>query len=203
MDITGMPVTYEAPPDYAEQTLGGHRSLEGLNEHVSAARYALEVCCGLASEMEVFPEFARLQGNQAFHARGLLPLSYHIGGARGALHMLSHGLNRHSVWVLLVSCLTNAERVAVDASSHLDRLRTAAADTAASDQVQAIERWFSTIPVYCEQALAMISRAFGADYARLQEAAREFNQRATETRRDWLRTGDAGLEERTQAPDGF
>lgn len=156
----------------------GRRGLEALIRHVTTARHATEVMCGLASELQVYPQFERLSGIQPFHSRGLVPLSYHILDAMGTLHMLQAGLVRRSIWVLLTACLENAAMRLSEMEAPLTEMRTAAARTEAAEQVAAVERWTRHCALAVRRAQEALRAVLGAEFSPIDALAREYSLRS-------------------------
>lgn len=154
------------------------RGLDTLAQQVMAARHACEVMCGLASELEVYPQFERMPGIQPYHSRGLIPLSYHITDAMGALHMLRAGVERRSVWLLLTACLESAEAAIREMEGPLGEMRSAAARTEAAEQVLAVERWSRQCGLAVRRAREVLRAVLAAEAPRVEAEAREFTLRA-------------------------
>lgn len=149
--VLASPAGAAAVPAGAEaMTLPPTGASRPVLEMLRTALQALQLTCGISSELYLFPETRAMAGLREFHAQVLTPMSYHLMTAMGAGQIILAGNNRRSLWVLLIACIMAAEQISRAMPESIGRMQAGApggaipqagAKPSAANALQATQAW--------------------------------------------------------------
>lgn len=138
-------------------------------EALRVAMQALQLTCGVSSELYVFPETRNLAGLRELHGQVLVPMSYHLVTAMGAGQIILAGNNRRSLWVLMFGCIMAAEQLSRAMPELIGRMQQAATTAggpaipaaAVSGAVQATQAWAARTMHALQRTFVVAQTALG------------------------------------------
>lgn len=92
-------------------------------QHLERALVNLQWACGISSELEFIPETRELVGLHELHDLSLVPMSYHIVTAIGALRMILTSGPRRTLLSLMISCIVNTLNAGEHIAPNIEKMR--------------------------------------------------------------------------------
>lgn len=126
-------------------------------QHLERALVSLQWACGISSELEFIPETRELVGLHELHDLSLVPMSYHIVTAIGALRMLLAFGPRSTLLSLIVSCIVNTLNAAEHIAPNIERMRKNVPPDY-RQSVEAADAWLKNCLREVQQAFNIVER---------------------------------------------